>query len=466
MKIAAARDMAAVDRAAAERCGIPVAALMEEAGRRVAEAAAELLGGAAGRTVFLVCGRGNNGGDGFVAARLLHEAGADTLAVLADDPASLRPDARAAWEGARRAGVACASCPDAAALDALAGRARAADLVVDALLGTGFVPPARGIVLAAIRFINGLDRPVLAVDLPSGLAADDGHVAGEAVRATATVTFGYPKRGLVEFPAAALTGRLWCADIGFPRETDDLVAGDLNLLTPADLAPHLAPRDPQAHKGSCGHVLVLAGSRGMVGAAALAARGALRGGAGLVTVALPASVAPPLLPSLPEAMLLPLPDGGTGVAGPAAADALRERLAAANVLVAGPGLSRTAESAALVREMARTAAVPLVLDADALHGLADNPAMQPAWRCGPAVLTPHPGEAARLLGTDATAVQADRVAAARRCAAHFGAAVVLKGARTVIAEPGGTAWINPTGNPAMAAPGMGDVLAGLIGAHL
>lgn len=466
MKIASAREMAAVDRHAAERCGVPVAALMEEAGRRVAEAAALLLGGLAGRRILLVCGRGNNGGDGYVAARLMREAGAHPLAALAGAPDGLRPDARAARESAARAGVPCVDCPDEAALEALARRAAGADLAVDALLGTGFEPPARGVVAAAIRLVNGLALPVLAVDLPSGISADSGRVAGDGVRAAATVTFGYPKRGLVEHPAAGLAGRVWCGDIGFPRETDRLVAGGLNLLTPADLAPHLAPRDPQAHKGTCGHVLLLAGSRGMLGAAVLAAHGALRAGAGLVTVALPASVAPPVLPGLPEAMLLPLPDDGRGSIGPEAAAALREGLDGVDAVAIGPGISRAASSAVLVAEAMRAVAVPLLIDADALHALAASPSPPPAWRAGPALLTPHPGEAGRLLGVGAAAVQADRVEAARRIAARYGAVVALKGARTVVAEPSGKAWINPTGNPGMAAPGMGDVLAGAIGAHL
>jgi NAD(P)H-hydrate epimerase len=466
VKIAGAREMAAVDRHAAERCGVPVAALMEEAGRRVSEAAEVLLCGLAGRRIVLLCGRGNNGGDGFVAARLMREAGAQPLAALVGAAAELRPDARVAWEEAARAGVPCVTCEDEAALEALAAPAGGADLVVDALLGTGFVPPARGVAAAAIRLMNRLRRPVLAVDLPSGVSADDGHIAGDVVRAAATVTFGYPKRGLVEYPAAALAGRVWCGDIGFPQETDSLVPGDLNLLTPADLSPLLAARDPQSHKGTCGQVLLLAGSRGLVGAAVLAARGALRAGAGLVTAALPESVAPTVLPGLPEAMLLPLPDGGMGFSGTEAGAVLRERLGSVRSLAIGPGLSRTRDSASLVHEMVRAAAVPLLLDADALHALAVTPSPPPAWRAGPAVLTPHPGEAGLLLGTDAAAVQTDRVGAARRCAARFGAIVVLKGARTVVAEPGGAAWINATGNPGMAAPGMGDVLAGVIAAHL
>ena len=466
MKIATAGEMAAVDRSAAEGFGVPVAQLMERAGQRVSEVAAILLGGLNGRRVMLVCGRGNNGGDGFVAARHLRQAGADPLVLLAGDPSGLPPDPRLAWEAAIGAGVECAVCPEESALAAHGARAREADLVVDALLGTGFSPPARGTAAAAISFINSLGRPVLSVDLPSGLAADRARGDGAAVRATATVTFGYPKPCLVLHPAAESAGRLWLADIGFPAGTDALVAGDLNLVTPAELARHLAPRDPQSHKGTFGHVLIVAGSRGMAGAAALAARGALRAGAGLVTAGLPATVAPPLLPGLPEAMLLPLPDEGRGAVGPSACAAVLERLAATDALALGPGISRSPESVAFIREIAAAAAVPLVLDADALMALAQSGAEIPGWRCGPPVFTPHPGEMARLLDTSVAAVQEDRVAAARACAARFQAVVVLKGARSVVAESGGRAWVNTTGNPAMAAPGVGDVLTGVIAANL
>jgi NAD(P)H-hydrate epimerase len=411
-----------------------------------------------------VCGRGNNGGDGFVAARALAEAGARPLVLLAGAPADLRPDALRAWDAA--AGVERVCCPDAAALARGADAAPGADLVVDALLGTGFTPPARDLAAAAIALINALGSPVLAVDIPSGLAADHGRVDGPAVRAAATVTFGYPKPGLVLHPAASRVGRLWVADIGFPPATDALVEGALNLITAGDLAPHLAARAPEGHKGTFGHVLVVAGSRGLVGAAALAARGALRAGAGLVTAALPAGVAPPLLPGLPEAMLLALPDDGDGVVGPGAARTVLERLERVDAVVVGPGLSRGPGCAALVGALCTGAALPLVLDADALHALAEaGPALTLA-RSAPALLTPHPGELAALLGTATRQVQDDRVAAARACASRYGALVVLKGARTVVAEPGGTAWVNPTGNPGMAAAGMGDVLAGVVGAHL
>lgn len=466
MKLATAREMAAVDRYAAEHHGVPTAALMESAGRCVAAAAGLLLGALRGRRVVLVCGRGNNGGDGFIAARVLREGGAHPLVILAGDPAELRPDALAAWDADSGDAAERVCCSDAAALAHAGESARGADLVVDALLGTGFAPPARDLAAAAIELMNGLGPPVLAVDIPSGLAADHGRLDGPAVRAAATVTFGYPKPGLVLYPAAAHVGRLWLADIGFPAGTDALVGPTLNLVTRRDLAPYLAPRNAETHKGTFGHVLLVAGSRGLAGAAALAARGALRAGAGLVTAALPSSLAPPFLPGLPEAMLFPLPDDGDGIVATGAAAALRERLGQVDALAVGPGLSRGAGCADIVRELCTADQIPIVLDADALHALADAGPQLTRRRRTPAVLTPHPGELARLLGGGAAAVQADRVEAARSCARGYGAIVALKGARTVVADPGGAAWINPTGNPGMATAGMGDVLTGVIAAHL
>ncbi len=466
MKLATAAELAAVDRCASEQHGIAVAVLMDRAGRCTAEAAELLLGPACDRRVAIFCGRGNNGGDGFVAARALRARGANVRLILVGAPEDLRPDARRAWDAAGEAGVELTVCADTGALAAAGAWARDADLVVDALLGTGFTPPARGLAAAAISLVNALGRPVLAVDIPSGLAADHGRVIGEAVRATATVTFGYPKPGLIVHPAARHVGRLWLADIGFPPGTDSLVAGALNLVTAKDLASHVAPRDPESHKGTFGHVLLVAGSRGMVGAAALAARGALRAGAGLVTIALPASVAPPLFPGLPEAMLLPLPDDQPPAGGRDAAATIIEQFSRVSALAVGPGLSRGDRPARLVRELCAGADLPLLLDADALHALAAAGPQAISRRRTPAVLTPHPGELSRLIGMSAAEVQADRIGAARACAARFNAIVVLKGSRTVVADPGGPLWINPTGNPAMASAGMGDVLSGVISAHL
>ena len=465
MKLATAAEMAAVDRCAVERHGVTVAALMDSAGRCTAQAAELLLGQVRGRRIAIFCGRGNNGGDGLVAACALQARGAGVLAIVVGDPGDFRPEARAAWEAALAVGVETVVCADASFLVAARARVRGADLIVDALLGTGFRPPARGLAAEAIRLINSLGLPVLAVDTPSGLAADDGRAVGEAVLATATVTFGYPKPGLLLHPGARQVGRLWLADIGLPPGTETLLAGDLELTTVGDLDPHLAPRDPESHKGTFGHVLLAAGSRGLAGAATLAARGALRAGAGLVTVALPASLGSSVLVGLPEAMLLPLPDDlPTGDC--IAAARIIEQIDRFSALAVGPGLARGDGPARLVRELCDAAGRPLLLDADALHALAEAGPQTISGRREPAVLTPHPGELSRLIGTSTAEVQADRVGAARACAVLYNAIVVLKGARTVIAPPAGPIWINPTGNPAMAAAGMGDVLTGIIAAHL
>ncbi len=465
MKLATAAEMAAVDRRAGECERNAVAQLMERAGLYTTEAAALLLGQVRGRRVALLCGRGNNGGDGFVAARLLRSRGAEVRAILVGAPEDLRPDARQAWDAAQAAGIEPTVLADASSLDAAQADLHDFDLIVDALLGTGFTPPARGLVQSAISLINSCVVPVLAVDIPSGLAADHGRVIGEAVRATATVTFGYPKPGLVVFPGAQYVGRLWLADIGFPPGADSLVAGELQLTTAGDLDSYLTPREPESHKGTFGHVLLVAGSPGLAGAAALAARGALRAGAGLVTAALPASICPFLLPDLPEAMLLPLPDAAHPDGGRDAARLVIDQLSRVSALALGPGLSRGDGPARLVRDLC-AADLPLLIDADALHALATLDPQSICRRRTPAVLTPHPGELARLIGTTAADVQADRTGAARACAVRFNTIVVLKGARTVIAPPVGPLWINPTGNPALAAAGMGDVLSGVIAAHL
>jgi NAD(P)H-hydrate epimerase len=465
VKIVTGAEMALIDRLAAERHGVPAGTLMEAAGRRVAEAAALLLGDPRGKRAVVVCGRGNNGGDGYVAARLLLGEGCAVAVFALADAAALCGDARAAAEGAMRAGVPVHLLDGEPSLELLRTRAREADLVVDALFGTGFRPPARGLAAAVIAAINGCARPVLAVDMPSGLSADHGTIEGPAVAATATVTLGLPKPGLLLHPAAGLAGRLWLADIGIPPQIPASLPLLANVTTAADAAGWLTPRDPAAHKGTYGHALIVAGSSGMAGAALLAARGALRAGAGLVTVALPASLAPAHLDGLPEAMLLPLPDAGLGALGTDALEALLEQLPRFQALAVGPGLSRRPGTAVLVRGLLARAALPLLVDADALAACADLDG--PLAPGAPAtVLTPHPGELARLTGTTVAQVQGDRLGAARAAATRFGAVVVLKGARTVTATPGGEAWVNLSGNPAMAAGGMGDVLAGMVAAHL
>lgn len=465
MKIATAQEMAELDRLAAEEYGLPTAILMENAGQCVAEAAVRLLGEAAGRRVAVVCGKGNNGGDGLVAARVLHGLGAHVLACVLGSYEDLKADTRDNLRRAASAGVAVEELRAPADLARALPALRGVDLLVDAVFGTGFRPPAVGFAATLIAAVNDLGARVLAVDIPSGLSADHGPVDGPAIGAVATVTFGLPKPALLLHPAARKVGRLWVADIGFPPGIEARLGVSRNLLTPPEARALLRPRDPESHKGTAGHVLLVAGSRGLAGAAVLAARGALRAGAGLVTVGLPASQATPTLAALPEAMTLPLPETGRGSLAAGAAAELLAHLPGKRAVAIGPGLSRDPETVGLVRDLLPRIPVPLVLDADALAALPGQPAALLGENPG-AVITPHPGELARLLGLTTAEVQADRVEVARSCARTCGATVVLKGARTVVATPAGTVYLNLTGNPGMAAGGMGDVLTGVIASLL
>ena len=460
MRLVGAAEMRAIDEAAIRALGIPGLRLMEAAGAAVAAHAALL---APRGRVVLACGAGNNGGDGWVAARLLHAAGREVLAVSLAPRDRLRGDARAAREAAEAAGVPVREAAGAAALDAGPG-----ELLVDAILGTGLGRPPEGLAAAAIRRIGELRRAgarVLAVDLPSGLDADTGRPPGDCVRADRTVTFAFPKRGLLLFPGAELAGEVAVADIGIPAEAAARVPVGCELLEEEEARALVPPRPPDAHKGHAGRLLVIAGSPGKTGAAGLALAGALRGGAGLVTLAAREEVLALALSGRPEAMSLPL--HGHGPLGPGDLEPLLSAAREVDALVVGPGIPRGPETGALLRALLAGAGRPAVIDADALNALAAARAEGGvAGLPSPAVLTPHPGEMARLCGLPVEAVQADRVGLAARQAAAWGCTVVLKGARTVVAGAAGPPAVIPTGNAGLATGGTGDVLAGLAGALL
>jgi NAD(P)H-hydrate epimerase len=413
-----------------------------------------------------VCGKGSNGGDGFVVARHLLGRGARVSAWLVGRADEVRGDARVNLDALQRAGEVVAEAPEAAgpAFDRMAAEFRAADIVVDALLGTGVRGPATGPVAAAIEAVNAAgaaDRPVCALDLPSGLPSDGAAPAGPVVRAVLTVTFGLPKVGLV-LPAGVLhAGRVEIADLGVPRAwlAEGIPTG---LLEASDARAALPIRPHDAHKGRYGHLLVVAGSVGKTGAAVLACLGALRSGTGLVTCATPGSQQPVVAGQLSEAMTEPVPETAARTISAKAVERIVELLARMDALALGPGLGLDPETQAAVRTLVREAERPVVVDADALTALAGHVGLcrdAPAAR----LLTPHPGEAARLLGSSIADVQADRIASARRLAAESGAVVALKGARTVVAAPDGQVAVNPTGNPGMATGGTGDVLTGIAG---
>jgi NAD(P)H-hydrate epimerase len=457
-----ADEMRRLDARALTVLGIPGAVLMERAGRGAADAILGFLGPRGkGARIAIVCGKGGKGGDGFVAARWLRRAGARPTVWLAAADADIRGDAAEKLSALRRAGLRPRTVEDEARVSANLAEA---DLIVDALLGTGARGPASGLTARMIELINAAGRPVIALDIPSGMPADGGPPTGPAIRAAMTATFAGLKRGLVTGPAAPLAGRVQVVSIGIPA---DEVERDIAtfVMEGADAGRLFPERPREAHKGTYGHVLIVGGSRGKTGAAALAARAAMRAGAGLVTVATAASQQPIVAALLLESMTEALPEIAAGAIGLDAVASLCALAAARSAVAVGPGLGVAAETQAAARELVEAIPGPMVVDADALTALAGHLEILRRAR-GPRCLTPHPGEMARLLGVAVAAVEGDRLECARSFATTYGVYLVLKGAATVVGDPGGRVILNPTGNPGMASGGMGDVLTGMVGALL
>ncbi len=465
MKVVTTELIRVLDWRATGEFGIPGVTLMENAGRAVVETILREYGSVRARRIAVFCGSGNNGGDGFVIARYLHLAGANVAALTLGSPDALPHDARVQYEIARKT-LAC--MPYSRESWGLTGRDGSPTLIVDALLGTGVKDAPREPCREAIDVINAANAPVIAVDIPSGVNADTGATPGAAVRATHTVTFAYPKLGLLLFPGAEHVGKLHIADIGFDWRLLEAET-PYRLLTPGEFrANGLKPRQAESNKGDYGHVAIVAGSRGMAGAPCLVARACQRAGAGLVTLLMPASAQPSVAAKLDEQMTLPLADED-GALAEASFDAIAEFAEKATVLCVGPGLTTSPAAVAVVQRVIAEIARPLVLDADGLNALAlkpdlierraDNPR-------APLLLTPHPGEAARLLGTSVAEVQSNRIQAALDLARRFRAVVILKGRYSLIADPEGRVAFNTTGNPGMATGGMGDTLTGILGGIL
>ncbi len=465
--------MQAIDRRAIEGLGIPSLELMERAGQGVTETVAALREGSDG-PIAILCGRGNNGGDGLVAARQLAAEGMAVQVWLAADPEQFSGDALVNWERLQTEAPGLpgpveilplgAGAVDAAAL---AGAWAEAAVMVDALLGTGTSGPPRPPLDAWITALNICGRPIVAVDVPSGVDADTGAVPGVAPLAAVTVTMALPKLGLLLYPGREHAGAIRVVDIGIPPEAVAEEAGELVVMTAPWAALTLPARPWEGHKGTFGKVVVLAGSAGMMGAGRLVSAAAYRTGAGLVRYAAPASLLAVAHAGRDEIMVHPLEDHGTGRHVPQPEGVLEEVCAWADAVALGPGLGTAPETAAFVRQVLGSGRehLGLVVDADGLNLLADDPAMRPGWM-GPLILTPHPGEAARLLEDDITEVLADRIGAARALAERFTAVALLKGAPTVVAAPGGRTALCPLGNPGMASGGTGDVLTGVVAALL
>jgi hydroxyethylthiazole kinase-like uncharacterized protein yjeF len=468
MRIVTANEMRALDKETIEQLGIPGVVLMESAGRGVVEVVARLFdGGVAGMAIVVVAGPGNNGGDGFVIARHLYHRGAVVTVLLCAAASRVRGDAAVHLHACQASGVKVLEIETAPDLrDALAATAQA-EVVVDALLGTGLTRPPEGLFADAIRAMNEHGGLRVAVDVPSGLSSDSGQPLGVAVKAHHTVTFGFCKVGLASSPGFTYAGELHVHDIGIPESLAWRFGVRAELLEESILTALKHPRDPLAHKGTAGHILVVAGSRGKCGAALLSGTAALRTGAGLVTLAIPAGAQHSIDARVPELMTTTYRDPEEQPLPGSVPPDLRPLLEGKKAVAIGPGVPTTpvmANTIAALCEAASTAKVPLVLDADALNHLARSPSLFPAFAGRATILTPHPGEAARLLDCHTTDIQADRVAAARELAARFAAVAVLKGARTVVAAPDGRLAICPTGNPGLATAGTGDVLTGILGA--
>lgn len=465
MRILNAAQMREADRYTIDEIGIPSLVLMENAGRQVVAAIEAAYEARLEGRVAVLCGRGNNGGDGFVVARTLIQRGVDGAVFVIGALADIRGDARTNLDILGRLGVTVVEIGDEQTWELHFSEISQCTLIVDAIVGTGLKAPLGGMMETVVADVNASGIPIVAIDLPSGLSADTPHLIGDCVDASMTVTLAAPKLPLVLPPGEAHAGDVVIADIGIPSDVLEGLDGPrIELLTPEQLRPLVEPRAPDSHKGDFGRVTIIAGSRGKTGAAHLTAVGALRSGAGLVTVATPASCLAIVASMAPEYMTEPLPDGKGGSVTPPAVDAVLDLRH--DVIACGPGLGRGPAVAEFVRALLDRATVPLVLDADALTVLADDPGSLAGKEDRDVIITPHPGEMARLVGSSVEEVQANRIEVAANFAATHRVYVVLKGHRTIVATPEGHIFINPTGNAGLATGGTGDVLTGMIAAWL
>jgi hydroxyethylthiazole kinase-like uncharacterized protein yjeF len=464
MKIVSAEEMRAIDRATSERFGVPSLTLMENAGAAVAENV--LAHYAAAQQIVVFCGKGNNGGDGFVVARKLQEAGKAVAVILLADPAELRGDAAVMSAKLAVAAIEIRSGKDLDGVFSIR-----ADLCLDAILGTGFKPPVSGLYADAIERLNASKVPVVAVDIPSGADADamgpqqasqQGPQKGIIARADSIVTFTAPRPA--HLFGSLTAGLTVVAPIGSP---DEAIESSLHLsvITPHDFAPLIAPRKADSNKGNYGHVLVVGGSVGKAGSVAMAGMAALRAGAGLATVATARSVLPTVAGFYPELMTEPLAQTRAGTIAAGAEGQLDALIKSKSVLAIGPGISRHPETSELVRALVSKCEVPLVLDADGLNAF-EGRTEELSGKGRVLVITPHPGEMARLVGCSTAEVQKDRLGVARSFAREHELIVALKGNRTLVVRPDGEAWVNTTGNPGMSTGGTGDILTGMVAGML
>ena len=468
MRLVTAEEMRLLDRVTIESGRASAEILMERAGAGVVEAMERHYGSVLAMRVLVLCGTGNNGGDGFVAARHLQRRGAVVRVGLLGDPARLGEAARANRVRLGEADLEPTVVGSAEQLGALLRAFDEWDFALDSLLGTGARGTPEGLMAAGVEALRALDdagTTVIGLDVPTGVNADTGAIARRAVRADLTVTFGCPKRGHFLYPGRAFTGALEVVDIGLALDAMDPAEGTVELVTAPAAAALLPARDPRAHKNSVGRVLIVGGSVGLTGAVALASRAASRSGAGYVQAAVPTSLNDVLETRLTEEMTLPMPETPERTLALAALEPLLARCTDADAVALGSGLSRHREAAEIARRVAAECERSLVLDADALNAFEEHREAIGRGR-SPWILTPHVGEMRRLTGLDAQEIETGRIDVAREWARRWRSVLVLKGAPTVTASPEGRVAVNPNGNPGMATAGTGDVLTGIIVALL
>lgn len=465
MLVVTAQEMAGLDRATIEEIGIPGIVLMENAARGAAAFYLKTVPDLLSRRITVLAGTGNNAGDGFVLARLFKDRGADVRVICLRSPERLQGDALTNFKILDRLDVPVRTWDEGADFASQWSAVAESGAVIDAVLGTGLNSEVRGLYRQIIEAVNELPVPILAVDIPSGLDASTGKPLGAAIRATATATFGFLKIGQIIEPGCDYVGELEVVDIGIPPALPERRGIRRRLLTDEFLSAWVEPRPDGTHKGSAGHVTVLSGSLGKTGAATLICLGAARVGSGLVTLFIPASLNPILEVKLTEAMTYPIPETREQTPSSAALAGILEFTADKQALAVGPGISLHPDTHQLVEELIVKAPCPMVLDADALTIVSRTPDLLKKAR-QPLILTPHPGEMARLIQGSTRTVQENRIETAAEFSREFGVTVVLKGFRTIIAAPDGRLAINGSGNPAMASGGMGDTLTGMIAGFL
>jgi len=461
MYLVTASEMQEMDRQTIKSFGIPGRVLMENAGRGATRMLLEHFSNLQIKRIGVIAGRGNNGGDGFVIARYLKQKGIHVNVFLLAESKRLQGDAAANYNLLKPLAIPVTEIPEEKLFLKNKSKIASLDVVVDAILGTGLKSDVKGYFKTVIDFVNNLKKPVFAVDIPSGLNSDTGQPCGTCIRALVTATFAFAKIGHLIFPGADYTGKLEIVEIGIPPHIAENVGPKQYLITEDCIRSYLPVRSSDAHKGRTGHLLVLAGSPGKTGAASMTSLSALRVGAGLVTLGIAESLNVALESQMLEAMTEPLPESQYGIIGNSAFDAVCKLMSGKKCLAIGPGIGQADETKELIHRIVCESDIPTVIDADGLNNLADRVQILNKAKA-PIILTPHPGEMARLIGADVHHVQQDRVACAREFAAEYNVHLVLKGARTVIAHPDGRIHLNPTGNSGMASGGMGDVLTGLI----